>query len=134
MTDARRLAAVLLTVAAGFFALGVALEEGEGETVLGLDVESTATVVAGVVLSLGLAAGLWFTRHRAVALVAVPVAFAFGVLDLAELAHQVEESSWNLVVLSAVVAAAHLGATVAAATSLSPPHLAGPPPAADFST
>jgi hypothetical protein len=66
VTDARRLAAVLLTAAAGFFALGVALEEGEGETVLGLDVESTATV--------------------------------------------------------------------AAATSLSPPQLAGPPPAADFST
>ncbi len=117
--EPRRLAALLLVIATGLLVVGLASETGEGEKLLGLDLESTAPIVAAVVVSVAVAVGLWATRWRVVVLLAVPVAFVFGVVDLAEVAHQVDESNLALAGLAAVVAAAHLAAAVAAATSLS---------------
>jgi hypothetical protein len=118
----RRLAAALLVVAAVMLALGVAVEDGgeEAETFLGIDVESTTTIVIGVAVSLAVALGLWLTGRRVWAALAVLVAFCFAVLDLAELAHQVDESKAGLAVLAAVIAAAHLVAALCGAVAFGP--------------
>ncbi|MGH9185629.1 MAG: hypothetical protein ACRD0U_07430 [Acidimicrobiales bacterium] len=150
----RRMAAVLLIVTAGLFAIGVSLEdegssegaettetrgegepgheesgetveetaaEGEeaphdegGEKVLGVDLESPAAVSAAVVASLLLAAGLWATSRRDVALAVVAVASVFAIFDIAEVFHQLDEANTGLAVLAGSIAAGH---TVIAATA-----------------
>lgn len=85
-------------------------EGAEDETVLGVDAESPATVTLAVLASLALAAGLWFTNRRSVAIATVAVALLFAVFDIAEVSHQLDESRTGLAVLAAVIAIGHVGA------------------------
>ena len=95
-------------------------EAAEDETVLGVDAESPATVTLAVLVSLALAAGLWFTNRRSVAIAAVFVAVLFALFDIAEVAHQLDESRTGLAVLAIVIAVGHAGAAVLAARSALP--------------
>jgi hypothetical protein len=144
--QAARLAAVLFVVTAGLFTVGVsterdqhgesaeivtdnhleATETGEAhreehEKVLGLDVESPATIALAVVLSVVLAGALWSRPMRLVAAAAVAFAVAFVVLDAAEVVHQVDGSQAGLALLAITVAVGHTGAALAAGrTALEP--------------
>lgn len=55
----------------------------ENETLLGIDVESPVTVALVVVASAGLAAGLWATKQRVLAIAAVVVGGLFALFDIA---------------------------------------------------
>jgi hypothetical protein len=83
-------------------------ESAEDETVLGIDAESPATVTLAVLVSIALAAGLWFTKRRAVAIAAAVAAILFAVFDIAEVAHQLDESNNALAALALTVAVGHL--------------------------
>ena len=142
-----RIAAVLLTVTAALFAIGVIAEANRAtnnesseihvesgnesgetsgsataaagpseatETVLGIDVESPATASVAVVASLALAGGLWFTRRRAITLGTALFAALFAAFDIAEIAHQINESCTGLAVLAAPVTLGHAAAAVVA--------------------
>ena len=85
-------------------------ESGADEKILGLDVESPALVSLGVAASLILAILVWW-RPRPLVFVAVAVAAAaFVVLDVAEVAHQLDRSEGGLAALAVLVAVVHLGA------------------------
>lgn len=98
----------------------------EGETVLGVDVESPSLVVLAVVFSLALAAGAWVRPDLGglLALIAV-VMLAFGALDVREVVHQLDESKGGIALLAGIVAALHLTAAGLALRLA----LAEPPPA-----
>ena len=87
--------------------------EGEsGETVLGLDVESTPLVVTAVVFSLVLAGAVWvWPRSRPLLVIAIVAMLAFAVLDVAEVVHQLDTSRAGLAIIAAIVAVLHLGAS-----------------------
>jgi Flp pilus assembly protein TadB len=85
-------------------------ESAEEERILGVDVESPGAVVLAVAVSLALAFGLWIRNQRWLAVAAVVLAVVFAVFDVAEAAHQLDESQTGLVVLAAVIAAGHLAA------------------------
>jgi hypothetical protein len=87
------------------------------ETVLGLDAESPAAVVAAVVLSVALAVGLWLLNNRRLSVVAAAVAVAFAVLDIAEISSQVDRSHTAVAVLAVVIGAGHLAAAATATLS-----------------
>jgi hypothetical protein len=90
-----------------------------GETVLGVDVESTPLVVLAVVVGLGLAA-LTATRfgQLAGALWAIAlIALAWAALDVREAFHQIDESRTGIALVAAAVAVLHL-ATAAVAAAL----------------
>ena len=89
-------------------------ESSEEETVLGLDVESPATVTLAVLASIVLAAGLWFTTRRAPAVAAAAVGVLFAVFDIAEVLHQLDESSTGLALLAATIAVGHAAAAALA--------------------
>ena len=72
---------------------GEAESEESEESVLGIDLESPLAVASGVLLSLLLAAGLWFTDRRDAAIVAAVFAGVFAVFDVAEVVHQLDEST-----------------------------------------
>jgi hypothetical protein len=89
---------------------GTAAEHGESTEarVLGVDLESPGLVVAVVLASVGLAAWVW-RRQNTVALVVVAVfAGVFAVFDIAEVAHQIDESRPGIAVLAGVVAVIHV--------------------------
>ena len=137
----RWLLGALLIAAAALFAIGVAREgdshseksvstesaehneSGEEaghaatespETVLGLNLESTPLAIGAVLASVALAVATWRTNHKLVLLAAGLFAIAFAVLDIAELAHQVNKSATGLAVLAGVIAALHLAAAFVA--------------------
>jgi Flp pilus assembly protein TadB len=85
----------------------------EAETVLGLDIESPATVAFAVAVSLLLAAGLWFRPLRWIAVAAIAFAVLFAAFDVAEILHQLDESKRELAALAAVVAGCHAAAAAA---------------------
>jgi hypothetical protein len=94
-----------------------AAEAGDEERVLGLDLESPGAVAAGLVVSAVLAAlVVWRPDRRALVVVAL-VAAGFAVLDIAEVARQVDEDRPGLAALAATIAAMH-AATVAGAVWL----------------
>lgn len=82
-------------------------ESSEEKTVLGVHAESPATVTLAVLASIALAAGLWFTNRRPVAIVAVAVGALFALFDVAEVVHQLDESKNGLAVLAAAIAVGH---------------------------
>ena len=92
-------------------------DHDEEERLLGVDVESPAAVTAAVIVSLGLAVGLWLRNRRWLAIVSVGVGVVFAVFDIAEIRHQLEESHTGIAALAAVVATAHLAAAVTAGLS-----------------
>ena len=138
----RWLLGALLIAAAALFVIGVAQESGshsektvstepaeqnesgEGaghaeatessEKVLGLNLESTPLVVVAVAISVALAVATWRTNGKLVLLIVGLFAVAFAVLDIAELAHQVNKSATGLAVLAGVIAALHLAAAFVA--------------------
>jgi hypothetical protein len=94
-------------------------EAGEtSETIVGINLESTRTVIAAVVISLFLAAALYFWGTPATLIVAGAVALLFAVLDLREVAHQLSEGRSGLVVVALLAAVLHAGAAVVAGLAL----------------
>jgi hypothetical protein len=88
-----------------------------GETVLGLNLESTPLVVAAVVGSLLLAGAVWARpRSRPLLAFAALAMLAFPVLDVAEVLHQLDESREGVGGIATFVAALHLAAVGAAGT------------------
>jgi len=88
-------------------------DEDDGEKLLVLDVESPAAVALAVVASLLVAAALWIRPIRPVAIGAVALGAVFAVFDIAEAAHQLDESRTSYAVLAMVIAAAHSLAALA---------------------
>jgi hypothetical protein len=85
-----------------------------GETVFGINLESTPLVVLGVIVSVALAVATWRTDYKAVLLVTALFAAAFAVLDVAELSHQIKESASTIAAIAAVIAVLHVAAALLA--------------------
>jgi hypothetical protein len=94
--------------------------ESAEERILGVDVETPGAVVLAVAVSVAVAVGLWIRRQRWLAVAAVGVAVVFAVFDVAEVAHQLDESRNGLAVLAGVIAAGHLAAAATAGLSTGP--------------
>lgn len=92
-------------------------ESSEEVTVLGIDPESPVTVTLAVLASIALAAGLWFTSRRSVAVAATAVGVLFALFDIAEVLRQLDESNTGLAALAAVVAVGHAAAAALAGRS-----------------
>lgn len=101
-----------------------AAHEDEQETVLGVDAESPATVGLAVTGSLVLAAMLWLRPLRQVAVLAVAAGLAFAALDLAEVAHQIDESHIGLAALAATIALGHTAAAITSGLTTRPANAA----------
>jgi hypothetical protein len=93
---------------------------GEGST-LGIDRESPAIVVPAVVVSLLLAALVWFRRDPWLLWTVVAVALLFAVFDIAEVVHQLNENRNGLALLAAIVALLHLASSFVAETGATNP-------------
>jgi hypothetical protein len=87
-----------------------------GQKLLGVDTESVGAIVAGVAISLALAAAVWFRRERWWLWLTVVFGVVFAGGDVRELTHQVSESRTGVAVIAAVLVAAHL--TIAALAGL----------------
>lgn len=96
-------------------------DEGDEATLLGVDLESTPLIVLAVVVALCLAAATWIKPGSAALLLAVGLAMlAFAVLDVREVAHQLDESKDGVALLAALVALLHgVAAVIAIRLSLS---------------
>ena len=88
------------------------------EEILGINPESTGAIAAAVVLSLVLAAALWFWGTPAVLIVAAVFALLFAALDLREVAHQLSEARSGLAVIALLAAVLHVGVAVIAGLAL----------------
>jgi hypothetical protein len=95
-------------------------DENSG-TILGINVESTSTVATAVVISLLLAAALWFWGTPPTLVVAGAVALLFAALDLREVTHQLSEGRSGLVAVALLAAVLHAGAAVVAGLALTRP-------------
>jgi hypothetical protein len=86
---------------------------------LGIDPESTPLLVIAVGVGLALAAltASWVGASRAFLVLVAVAALAWAVLDIREIAHQIDESRSGIAAIAAAVAALHL-ATAAIATVL----------------
>ena len=89
---------------------GAAAENHTESKVLGINIESNAAIVAALAISLLLAALIVLVDAPAVEAPAAVFALAFTVVDIAEVAHQLDVSESGLAILAVVVALAHLGA------------------------
>jgi hypothetical protein len=94
------------------------LHNEASETMLGINPESTGAVAAAVIISLLLAAALWFWRTPAVLIVAVVFALLFVVLDLREVMHQLSEARGGLAAIALVAAVLHIGVALIAGRGL----------------
>jgi hypothetical protein len=88
------------------------------ETILGINAESTGAVAAAVIISLLVAASVWFWGTPAVLVVATGVTLLFAAFDLREVAHQLNETRTNLVVIALLTAVLHASAAVVAGLAL----------------
>lgn len=86
--------------------------ESEGEQVLGVDLESTPLIVLAVLAGLGLAAlaASRFGRLGGVLLSIAAIALVWAILDVREVAHQLDESRDGLASIAMTVAVLHLAA------------------------
>jgi hypothetical protein len=86
--------------------------ESEGERVLGVDLESTPLIVLAVVAGLGLVAlaATCFGRLRGVLLAIAAIALVWAILDVREVAPQLDESPDGIAVIAMTVAVLHLAA------------------------
>jgi hypothetical protein len=94
-------------------------EAEEGETLLGVNVESTAMVVLAVAVSVVLAVAVWWRRDRWLLWAVGVFALVFAVFDVAELVHQIRERRTGIAVIAAAIALLHLAAAVIAETTAS---------------
>jgi hypothetical protein len=94
------------------------LHNEASETMLGINPESTGAVAAAVIISLLLAAALWFWRTPAVLIVAVVFALLFVVLDLREVMHQLSEARGGFAAIALVAAVLHIGVALIAGRGL----------------
>ena len=84
--------------------------EGNAETLLGIDYEAVPFIVLAAVFSLALAVGVWLRPGWALLLALVGLAMVgFTALDVREVVHQLDEDNSDLALLAGVVAALHLG-------------------------
>ena len=88
--------------------------ETSGETVVGLNLESNALVSVAVAVSLALAALTWLRNRRSLLVAAVGFALVFAVFDIAEVAHQINESRAGLATLAAAIGVVHLATALVA--------------------
>ena len=93
---------------------GARRHDESGETLLGVDVESTPLVVAAVVVSLGLALAVWLRRDRWLLWVTAGFAAVFALFDVAEIVRQINERRAAIAVVAIVVALFHAGAAALA--------------------
>ncbi len=84
------------------------------EKLFGIETESTGLVVAVVVLSLMLAAGLLVIRSPLILVGAAVVVLGATAFDIRELAHQIDESRNGVAVLAALTAVSHLAVAAVA--------------------
>jgi hypothetical protein len=89
-----------------------------GETILGLDPESTGTVAAAVLISLLLAVALWLWGTPPILVIAAVVALVFAAFDGREVLHQVAESRAGLAAIALLAAALHVAAAAVAGVML----------------
>ncbi len=92
-------------------------ERGEEETILGIDAESPAATAVAVVVSLALAAGLWWDPRRWLVTAAVVAALSFAAFDVTEVVRQLDESNTGIAVLAGVIAVGHAAAATLSAAS-----------------
>ena len=90
-------------------------EEG-GESVLGINAESTPLVVIGVGMSIAFAVLVWFRRDRWLLWTVAAFAALFTVFDVAEMLHQIDEDRTGIAVIAGVLAVVHASATLVAGT------------------
>ncbi|MCA1839726.1 MAG: hypothetical protein LC723_05265 [Actinobacteria bacterium] len=83
--------------------------DSNGESLLGLNPDSTPAVAAAVFGSLLLALAIFFWRSRAVIAAVGLLGLVFAGLDLREVFHQVDISHLGLVVIAAILTVMHLG-------------------------
>lgn len=88
--------------------------EASGETVFGINLESTPFVVLAVIVSGVLAVATWRTDYKMILLVTALFAAAFALLDVAELSHQIRESATKIALIAAVIAVLHAAAALLA--------------------
>lgn len=88
------------------------------DTMMGIGRESTGAITVAVVISLALAAALWFSGAPGVLIVGAIFALLFAALDLREVVHQLSESRISLVVIALVAALLHGSAAMFAGSSL----------------
>lgn len=88
------------------------------EAIFGINPESPAAIAAAVVISLLLAAALWFWGTPGVLIVAALFALLFAALDLRELRNQLSQSRTSLVVIALAAALLHGGVALLAGLSL----------------
>jgi hypothetical protein len=93
-------------------------ETATSERVLGIALESPATVTAAVVVSLLLAGLVWRYPRRPVLIVVALFAAGAAVFDVAEVARQVSADRAGVAALAVVVAVLHVAVVVVAATVL----------------
>ena len=90
--------------------------ESSREELAGVDLESTALIVLAVLagLALSAAAATELGRRRAFLLAVVVIALAWGVLDVRELLHQLDESRGGIAAIALAVTGLHLLAAAVA--------------------
>lgn len=89
-------------------------EATERRELIGVDLESTWLAIVAVAASLALAAAMWPVGDRRVAIVTLGFAAVFAALDVAEVAHQLDESRNGLAALAITIAVGHALATATA--------------------
>jgi hypothetical protein len=105
------------------------------EKLLGVNPESTGLLVVAVVVSLLLAAGVWWLGASPLVLGVVALAMAaFAALDIREVVHQADESRTGLMLLAALVALLHLAAAALGARAAVTARGTQPPPTSAHAT
>jgi hypothetical protein len=89
---------------------GTRSETGREERLWGIDVESPAAIAGAVVLSLLVAAAVWWRPRRELFLAAAVFCLAAAAFDVREVVHQAGEERAGLAALAVLVALLHLGA------------------------
>lgn len=110
----------------GHVETAVSSESNEGH-VLGVNLESNGVVAVGVIISLTLAALVWWRRSKMLLVAVVAFAVAFAIFDIAEVAHQANTSHGGVAALAGLVALAHLAtAAIAVVLLVSRPSIVSP--------
>ncbi len=92
--------------------------ETSGETLLGVNPESTGAIAAAVIISLLLAAALWLWQAPALLVFVAVFALLFATFDLREVAHQFGEARGGLALLALLAALLHLAVAIIAGLAL----------------